>query len=211
MADNPSVNATERTIVASEFEQRYDDRPPWDIGRPQPLIVDNANKIKGSVLDVGCGTGENSLFFAERGHEVTGIDFLSGPIESATQKNAQRGLKVTFKQHDALKLSQLNQKFDNVVDSGLLHSFSDSDLHKYVDELAAVTHVGSKLMLLCFSDEEPGQKGPRRLSETDIRELFAEGWNIGSMTRTQFVVREDTRANYSKDGPHAWFVIAERV
>ncbi|MFG0254163.1 MAG: methyltransferase domain-containing protein, partial [Rhodopirellula sp. JB053] len=202
---------TEQTIAASEFKQRYDDRPPWDIGRPQPVVVYNADQVQGSVLDVGCGTGENSLFFAERGHDVTGIDFLSDPIESATHKNAQRGLNVTFKQHDALKLSQLNQKFDNVIDCGLLHSFSDTDLQQYVDELAAVTHAGSKLMLLCFSDEEPGTKGPRRLSETDIRELFADRWDIDSMTRTRFVVREDTRANYSEDGPHAWFVIAERV
>ncbi|MCM2371935.1 class I SAM-dependent methyltransferase [Rhodopirellula sp. ICT_H3.1] len=199
------------TIDASEFQQKYDDLPAWDIGRPQPEFVNIADHLHGSILDVGCGTGENALFFAERGHTVTGVDFLAGPIETAQRKNSERGCDVTFKQHDALKLSQLNEKFDNVLDSGLLHSFSNDDLQQYVAGLAAVTHPGSKLFVLCFSELEPGSKGPRRLSETAIRELFADNWKFESMTRTRFIVREDTQANYSDDGPHAWFFVAERV
>ncbi len=203
--------STGRTIPASEFQQKYDDRPAWDIGKPQPVFVDIADRIQGTILDVGCGTGENSMFFAERGHTVTGVDFLAGPIETAKLKSSERGLDVTFGQHDALKLSLLNEKFDNVLDSGLLHSFSDDDLQQYVNELTAVTHAGSQLFVLCFSELEPGSKGPRKLSEAAIRELFADNWKIESMTRTRFIVRQDTQANYSDGGPHAWFFIAERV
>ena len=58
------------------FESAYAGRAPWDIDGPQKAIVEVADRIAGSILDAGCGTGENALFFAGRGHKVTGIDFL---------------------------------------------------------------------------------------------------------------------------------------
>ena len=59
-----------------QFQQAYARQPPWEIGKPQPVFVQAAEQITGSILDAGCGTGDNALFFAERGHKVTGIDFL---------------------------------------------------------------------------------------------------------------------------------------
>ena len=61
------------------FENAYAGQAPWDIGSPQKAFLDVADQIAGSVLDAGCGTGENALFFASRGHKVTGIDFLEKP------------------------------------------------------------------------------------------------------------------------------------
>ena len=58
------------------FENAYAGKAPWDIGKPQPVFVAIAMKVMGSILDAGCGTGENALFFAQRGHKVTGIDYL---------------------------------------------------------------------------------------------------------------------------------------
>jgi hypothetical protein len=60
--------------------------PPWDIGRPQKEVAGlvRRGEISGSVLDIGCGTGEHALFFAEEGHEVCGID--SAPWRSRKRK-----------------------------------------------------------------------------------------------------------------------------
>ena len=73
------------------FESAYAGQAPWDIGRPQKAFLDVADQITGSVLDAGCGTGDNALYFAERGCTVTGIDFLEEPITRAKQKAAERG------------------------------------------------------------------------------------------------------------------------
>ena len=89
------------------FEDIYAGQAPWDIGKPQQPFIDVADQITGSVLDAGCGTGENALFFAARGRDVTGIDFLNGPVERARRKSAERGVPATFLVMDALALKQL--------------------------------------------------------------------------------------------------------
>ena len=54
------------------FESLYAGKAPWDIGRPQRAFVEVADRVTGVILDAGCGTGENALFFAETGHPVLG-------------------------------------------------------------------------------------------------------------------------------------------
>src|SRR5947207_9305153 len=140
----------------TDFESAYAGQAPWDIGRPQKAFIDVADKITGSLLDAGCGTGDNALFFASRGHKTTGIDFLEEPIKRAKRKAAERGLSVTFLVNDALTLKDWTERFDNVIDSGLFHVFSDDDRRQYVAGLATVLKPGGRWFLMCFSDEEPG-------------------------------------------------------
>jgi SAM-dependent methyltransferase len=74
----------------STFESAYAGQAPWDIGRPQKPFIDMADRIIGSVLDAGCGTGETALLFAGRGCHVTGIDFIDEAINRARRKAAER-------------------------------------------------------------------------------------------------------------------------
>ena len=177
----------------STFENIYAGQPPWEIGRPQKAFIDVADQITGSILDAGCGTGENALFFASRGQKVTGIDFLAEPINRAKQKATERGLTATFLVMDALTLKELPEVFDNVIDSGLFHVFSDDDRRRYVEGLASVLKPGGRLFLLCFSDEEPGEQGPRRVSRKEIEDAFAEGWVVESIEPSRFEVRPDLK------------------
>ena len=153
----------------STFESAYAGQAPWDIGRPQKAFLDVADRIAGSVLDAGCGTGENALYFAGRGCTVTGIDFLEEPITRARRKATERGLPATFLVKDALTLKDWTERFDNVIDSGLFHVFNDDDRRRYVEGLATVLKPGGRLFLLCFSDEEPGTQGPRRVSKEELQ------------------------------------------
>src|SRR5262249_12480424 len=116
-----------------------------DIGRPQKPFIDVADRITDSILDAGCGTGENALFFASRGHKVTGIDFIEEAINRAKRKAAEQGLSATFLVMDALALQDLPEVFDSVIDSGLFHVFSDEDRKRYVEGLATVLKPGGRL------------------------------------------------------------------
>ena len=196
----------------SKFENAYAGHAPWDIGTPQQTFVDIADQITGSVLDAGCGTGENGLFFASRGNKVTGIDFLAEPINRAKQKAAQRHLAAVFLLMDALALKELPEVFDTVIDSGLFHVFSDEDRRCYVDALASVLKPGGRLFMLCFSDDEPGAQGPRRVSRKEIEAAFASGWTIESIEPSRFGVRSDLKEfTFSPGGPKAWFVVVRKA
>jgi SAM-dependent methyltransferase len=195
----------------STFEAMYAGQPPWEIGKPQKPFIEVADKITGSTLDAGCGTGDNALFFASRGHKVTGIDFLAEPIKRAKQKAAERGQTATFLVMDALMLKDWLEEFDNVIDSGLFHVFSDEDRQRYVEGLATILKPGGRLFLMCFSDEEPGTQGPRRVSRKEIEVAFAVGWKIESIEPTRFEVRPDLKEfTFSEGGPKAWFVVVTR-
>jgi SAM-dependent methyltransferase len=194
-----------------DFETAYTGRAPWDIDKPQQALVEVAERIQGSILDAGCGTGENALYLASLGHKVTGIDFLAEPIERAKQKAAERGLKATFLVMDALALKSLPEGFDSVIDSALFHVFNDADRQRYIDGLATVLRPGGRLFLLCFSDEEPGTQGPRRVSRLEIEEAFADGWTIETIETIRFEVRSDLEdLRFSPGGPKAWFSTIRR-
>jgi len=165
--------------------------PPWDIGRPQPSIASliRAGALSGNVLDVGCGTGEHALLAAEHGLTVTGLDASPAAINIAREKAHERGLDARFIVGDALRLEALGSQFDSVIDSGLLHVFGDDDRSRYVASLASAMPVGGRLFLLCFSDRvQPLACGPRRITEAEIREAFAERWDVDDIVATTFEV-----------------------
>jgi cyclopropane fatty-acyl-phospholipid synthase-like methyltransferase len=196
----------------STFASLYAGQAPWDIGRPQKQFIGVADQVTGSILDAGCGTGDNALFFAGRGHKVTGIDFLDEPIKRATRKAAERGLSATFLVKDATTLKDWTERFDSVIDSGLFHVFSDEARQKYVAGLASVLKPGGKLFLLCFSNEEPGTQGPRRVSQQELRDAFAAGWVVESLRPARFEANANLKEfTFSEGGPKAWFVVARRT
>jgi 2-polyprenyl-3-methyl-5-hydroxy-6-metoxy-1,4-benzoquinol methylase len=182
------------------FNAAYKGTPPWDIGRPQKEFVDlvRRGEITGSVLDIGCGTGEHALLFASEGHEVWGIDSAPRAIEKAKEKAAERGLHVHFLVMNALELSTIGRTFDTATDSGLFHTLSDADRPVFVENLAAVLRPGGKYFMLCFSDLEPPGYGPRRITKEEIRESFRDGWTINYIRAAAFESR--TRP----EGPRAW-------
>jgi SAM-dependent methyltransferase len=157
------------------FQSAYAGKPPWDshsrYSKRQPMQSP-------AQIDAGCGTGENTLFVAARGHVVTGFDFLEEPIISARRKAVERGLAATFLVNDALKLREWTERFDNIIDSGLFHVFSDEDRVQYLEGLKKVLKAERRLFLLCFSNQT---QRPRRVSENELRNAFGKGWEIESI------------------------------
>jgi len=179
-------------VPADWFESAYHGTPPWDIGSPQPAIMRLAEtgQITGSVLDVGCGTGENVLYLAERGLAAAGIDGAPTAIRKARAKAKGRGLKARFEVADALNLSTPDRPFDTVIDSGLFHVFSDEERIRFRDSLGRLVRPGGTYFLMCFSDQQPGDWGPRRVTQAEIRSVFSDGWRVNYIQPSAFETNE---------------------
>jgi 2-polyprenyl-3-methyl-5-hydroxy-6-metoxy-1,4-benzoquinol methylase len=183
-----------------DFDTVYRGAPPWDIGRPQREFVqlEEAGEIVGSILDVGCGTGENALFFAAQGHDVWGVDFSPLAIEKARNKAAARNLAATFLTRSALELNTLGRQFDTIIDSGLFHVLNDEERPLFVTNLAGVLRRYGSYFVLCFSELEPGTYGPRRVTQAEIRNAFSHGWHVNYIRPAHMESRQLI------NGVHAW-------
>jgi SAM-dependent methyltransferase len=174
---------------AQDWDSSYtDSSPPWDIGRPQPALLRlaDAGALTGALLDAGCGTGEHAILATRHGAAAIGIDVSPRAIEIARRKAAEREVETTFQVLDALCLVTLSESFDTVVDSGLFHVFDDDARSRYVSAVHAVLRPGGHLHLMCFSDHQPGDWGPRRVTEGELRAAFGSGWRFDSLTPDRF-------------------------
>ncbi|HWW52887.1 MAG TPA: class I SAM-dependent methyltransferase [Acidimicrobiales bacterium] len=190
-----------------DFDGLYSGTPPWDIGRPQPAFVQLADGglVTGRVLDVGCGTGEHTLMAAGLGLQALGVDVAPTAIGIAERKARDRGLSARFMVANALELGSLAEQFDTVLDCGLFHIFEDDDRARYVDSLGTVIPPGGRYHMLCFSDRQPGDWGPRRVTEQEITASFRHGWTINSIAATKLDL------TISADGAHAWLARITRT
>jgi SAM-dependent methyltransferase len=191
------------------WDASYQDGPaPWDIGRPQPAVVRLASEgaFAGTVLDAGCGTGENALHLASLGLSVLGVDVAETALGIAREKADHRGIDVEFAAADAFELKRLGRAFETVLDCGLFHSFDGEERPRYVASLASVTERGGTLYVLCFSDDGP-DTGPHPVSRAALRAAFNpdNGWNIAAIEPNRLETR------FHDNGAPAWLATIKRI
>jgi SAM-dependent methyltransferase len=161
----------------------------------------------GAVLDVGCGTGENTLHVASLGLSVLGVDVAETALAMARAKAAGRGVDVGFAAADALELGRLGRKFDTVLDCGLFHTFDSNERPGYVASLASVTERDATLYVLCFSDDGP-DTGPHPVRQEELRAEFnpGDGWNVAAIEPDRLQTRF-----HGNGGAPAWFATIKRT
>ena len=192
------------------WDASYDDGPaPWDVGA-QPAVVRLASEggFTGSVLDAGCGSGENALHLASLGLSVLGVDVAENAVARARDKAAERGISVEFATADALALERLGRTFETVLDCGLFHTFDADERVAYVAGLASVTEPGGTLHVLCFGDEGLGEPGPHPVSQGELRSAFGagSGWRVTDISPDRVHTRFHDEA-----GAPAWLATITRA
>ncbi|MBW0012838.1 class I SAM-dependent methyltransferase [Mycobacterium sp.] len=170
---------------------------PWD-GHPiaqklQDLVEGTGNAAAlppATALDLGCGTGDSSIYLARHGWKVTGVDFAPRALEKARAKATD--VAVNFVHADVTRLSQagIGADFQLIVDNGCLHNMSDGDRDKYAREVTAVAAPDARLLIIAFLPG--GQFGVRGVDPTEMERLFASGWTLLSAGPERDLDREQT-------------------
>ncbi|MFB6107687.1 MAG: class I SAM-dependent methyltransferase [Haloplanus sp.] len=195
-----SAHARRRPIT-HVYDAAYAGVPNWDIGRPQRAFVRLAETglVRGPVLDVGCGTGELSLYLARRGLDVLGIDISPLAVEQAREKARQRGVDARFLVWDALDLPRLaaaGLSVRTVVDSAMMHLFGDRERDQFVAGLGRVVRSGGLYCVL--GDARADDRVGYGITPAEIEARFdrAGGWDVVFATRTVFERRWSTNPAY---------------
>lgn len=179
------------------FDSVYRETPPWDIGAAQPdlLALLDEHPAQGPVLDLGCGSGDHAIAFAQRGLPVLGVDVVQAAIEQARAKAAALPAEVAqrleFQVGDALRPSLLGRQFGAVTDSGFYHLFEQDERDALAEEIAGALRPGGRLYLLEFAVEFPLPNTPRKVTDDELRARFgaAQGWRILALRPAQFQSR----------------------
>jgi SAM-dependent methyltransferase len=176
---------------------------PWD-GHPlaqslRDLIEgtgDTSALPAGSALELGCGTGDCSIYLAQHGWKVTAVDFVAKALDKARAKAGAADVSVDFVSADVTHLSQarIGAGFGLIVDNGCLHNMSDGDRDAYVREVSAVAAPDARLLIVAFPPG--GRFGVRGIDHAEMERRFAPGWTLLSAGPERELDHEQTPTRY---------------
>ena len=149
------------------FYFKYFSRPVWDTGiTPPELVAFVAGHPAGRALDLGCGTGTNTIYLAQNGWRVTGVDFVAQAIRLARRKAHQAGVDVTFLHQDVTRLEDLSGSFDLILDIGCLHSLPAAEKRMYAGRVLELLAQPGCFLLYAFV--KPDYEEGRGLDQQDL-------------------------------------------
>ena len=180
---------------------------PWDMRIPSRELtrVLDAGLIRGrTVLELGCGTGTNAVYLAERGFSVVGVDGAPLAIEQARQLASSRQVAVEWMAADVAQLPDLQRTFDLIFDRGCFHCVRLTNLAGYLHTLRRHTHPGSQFLVLTGNANEVRDGGPPRLTADELRADLEPLFIIDELREFRF---DDPAA---ATGPLGWSCLATR-
>ena len=188
------------------MSQRYSrGETPWDTGVPSAELIraiDEGELPGKTVLELGCGTGTNSVELARRGYAVTAVDLIEAPIRRARTRAQSAGVKVDFRVGDLTQMD-LGGPYDLVFDSGLYHGIRNRDLAGLLAALSRASRPGSRWLCLAGNANEPHPTGPPVVREEDFRSELEPMFRILRVRPFRFDLGPDLQ-------PLAWSILMER-
>lgn len=184
-------------------------QPRWDtrITPPELIALVESGGVHGTrALDLGCGTGTNSIYLAQRGFTVVGVDFSAKAIATARTHAARAGVTIDFRVADVTRLDALREPFDLVLDIGCLHSIAAGDRPRYAAQLARLTRPASVFLLYAFGPRPPGERGHR----LGFRNIGITPAQVEELVAPHFALQRVEHSTERGERASAWYWFERR-
>lgn len=210
------MTAEEAKKAMDDLDKIYRETPPgnipWNITqRPQMLadMVTQGTISPCKAIDLGCGLGNYSIWLAQQGFAMTGVDVSPTAVKMAVELASESGVKVNFVPADLTTEIKLTGGFDFAFDWEVLHHIYPDKRALYIKNVHQMLNPGGKYLSVCFSEQDPffGGSGKYRTtpigthlyfsSEEEMRELFGRYFEIIELA---------TKAIPGKNGEHLCIV-----
>jgi SAM-dependent methyltransferase len=173
-----------------EWNDRYrDGNLPWDTGQPSSELhhVLKKHSIRPCrTLELGCGTGTNSIWLAQQGFDVIAVDVAPLAVERAKQHARDAGLKANFPVADVINLPDLGGPFEFFFDRGCYHAVRRDAPDKYAPAVARQLAPGARGLVLAGNAREPHDPGPPVVTEDELRKELGTEFEILDLHEFRF-------------------------
>lgn len=188
--------ATPQLLIGSVFYRstyRFG-TPRWDTGRPRPELAELVqSRPPGRALDLGCGTGTDSVYLAGHGWQVVGVDFAPRALQVARRRARDAGVAAEFVTADVTRLGEsgIEGPFDLVTDVGCYHGLPSGRRDAYVAGLAGVTRKGADVYLAGISGPPASWRliGAVGVDDADISQRFGGSFQLAGQSAAGTVGR----------------------
>jgi len=198
--------------LKQRMEREYrDGTAPWETGQPcseiQRRLAAGDLPTSGTALDLGCGSGLQTLLLAAHGLKVVGVDLSTTAIAKAQRRASGHpaGRRVHFIAGDVTEVRGIGEPFDVLVDRGCYHLARRDHLEAFLHALERHSRSGSLLMLLAFSATEEPEFPVPVVAEEELRNELGSLFEITDL-RT---VRLDKPNGFERE-PLFWSVMLRR-
>ena len=193
----------------NRFKQRYETGDtPWDIGKPDFNLIQTVTTtpIKPcKALEIGCGTGDNSIWLYQQSFHVVGIDASEVAIEKAKEKALKANATCTFLVGDVLTSPIEGAPYGFAFDRGCFHTLaSDKERRRFAEKVHG--HLGENglwLSLLGNADEQRDGPGPPQRTARDIVNAVEPYFEILSLVSGSF-------GSNRPNPPRAWVCLLRK-
>lgn len=161
-------------LSAAKWHARYETgKTGWDRGRANPALLDwlESGELQPCRVFVpGCGRGHEVVELAQRGFEVTALDFADKPLQELQRKLNEANLTAEVIQENILHFTP-RRPFDAVYEQTSLCAIDPKHWEAYEDRIANCLVAEGRLFALFMQTSRPG--GPPFACEPDaMRRLF---------------------------------------
>lgn len=192
----------------SHWDSRYQTgATPWDSGLPShelQLILNENSIAPCRVLDLGCGSGTNSILLARLGFQVTAVDCSQHALAQGQLAADSAGVRVDWVCADAREW-QPALPFDFVFDRGCFHCVRrENSARVALETLTKFCRSGTRLLVLTGNSNEQREHGPPQLSEAELRSELGAEFRIDQLREFHFQDAGEVQ------GPLGWSCLLTR-